>query len=159
MDLLRARLQGPPADVWGRFYTELFFLDEPTALAAGHRPCFECRRRDAEAFAQMWRTAGGFGARPSADQMDEVLHHERLNGRAKRLHRGAIDALPDGAFVALDGEPFAIRGDVLLHWTPQGYDTRTKRPRGRAIDVLTPPTILAVLSAGYEPRWHPSCHA
>jgi hypothetical protein len=86
--------------------------------------------------------------------MDEVLHHERLNGRAKRLHRGAIDALPDGAFVALNGEPFAVRGDVLLHWTPQGYDTRTERPRGRVVDVLTPPTILAVLSAGYAPRWH-----
>src|ERR1700756_86958 len=82
--------KGRRRDVWGRFYTELFFLDEPTALAAGHRPCFECRRKDAEAFAEMWRTAGGFGARPSADQMDEVLHHERLNGRAKRLHRGAI---------------------------------------------------------------------
>src|SRR5690348_12070398 len=83
-------------DVWGRFYTELFFLDEPTALAAGHRPCFECRRGDAVAFAECWREAGGFGARPSADQMDEVLHHERLRGRAKRLHRAAIAALPDG---------------------------------------------------------------
>jgi hypothetical protein len=148
--------KGRRRDVWGRFYTELFFLDEPTALAAGHRPCFECRRKDAEAFAEMWRAAGGFGARPSADQMDEVLHHERLSGRAKRPHRRAIDALPDGAFIALDGEPFCIRGDMLLHWTPQGYDTRTKRPRGRTIDVLTPPAILAVLSAGYAPRWHTS---
>src|ERR1051326_2384074 len=141
--------KGRHRDVWGRFYTELFFLDEPTALAAGHRPCFECRRKDAEAFAERWRTARGLGARPSADQMDEVLHHERLNGRAKRLHRCAIDALPDGAFVALDGEPFAIRGDLLLHWRPESYDTRTTRPRGRIVDVLTPPAILAVLSAGY----------
>jgi hypothetical protein len=69
--------------------------------------------------------------------------------------RRAIDALPDSAFIALDGEPFAVRGDMLLHWTPQGYDTRTKRPRGRIIDVLTPPAILAVLSAGYARRGHP----
>jgi hypothetical protein len=107
----------------------------------------------------MWRTARGLGARPSADQMDEVLHDERLRGRAKRLHRRAIDALPDGAFIALDGEPFAIRGGLLLQWTPQGYDTRTKRPRGRIVDVLTPPAILAVLSAGYAPRWHPGAGA
>ena len=147
--------KGRQRDVWGRFYTELFFLDEPTALAAGHRPCFECRRKDAEAFAEMWRRAGAFGARPSADQMDEVLHRERLRGRARRLHRASIAALPDSAFVALDGEPFCVRGDVLLHWTPQGYDARTRRPHGPAVDVLTPLTILAVLEAGYAPRWHP----
>ena len=146
--------KGRQRDVWGRFYTELFFLDEPTALAAGHRPCFECRRKDAEAFAEFWRAARGLGARPSADRMDDMLHDERLDGRAKRLHRRAIDALPDGAFIALDGEPFCVRGDVLLHWTPQGYDARTTRPRGRIVDVLTPPAILAVLSAGYAPRWH-----
>ena len=147
--------KGRRRDVWGRFYTELFFLDEPTALAAGHRPCFECRRKDAEAFAGMWRTARGLGVRPSADQMDEVLHHERLKGCAKRLHRGAIGALPDGAFAALDGEPFCIRGKELLHWTPQGYDTRTKRPSGRIVDVLTPPTILAARSRPTGP-WRPS---
>jgi hypothetical protein len=107
----------------------------------------------------MWRVAGGFGVRPSADAMDEVLHEERLRGRDKRLHRSAIGALPDGAFVVLDGEPFAIRGDALLHWTPDGYDARRQRPRGSAVDVLTPPTILAVLAAGYEPRWHRSADA
>jgi hypothetical protein len=148
--------KGRQRDVWGRFYTELFFLDEPTALAAGHRPCFECRRKDAVAFAASWRKARRLAARPLADQMDEVLHAERLRGRAKHLHRRAIAALPDGAFIALDGEPFAVRGDALLHWTPQGYDGRKTRPRGLTVDVLTPPAILAVLSAGYRPRWHPS---
>ncbi len=146
-------------DVWGRFYTELFFLDEPTALAAGHRPCFECRRRDAEAFAESWREARRLSARPLADRMDEVLHGERLRGRAKRLHRRAIDALPDGAFIVTDGEAFAIRGDALLHWTPQGYAARKPRLRGATVDVLTPPAILAVLSAGYRPRWHPSAES
>ena len=74
-------------DVWGRSYTELFFLDEVTALAAGHRPCFECRRKDAQAFAECWRQAFKLSARPRAGDMDDVLHRERLDGRAKRRHR------------------------------------------------------------------------
>lgn len=148
--------KGRHRDVWGRFYTELFFLDEPTALAAGHRPCFECRRREAEAFAEHWRCAQRLGERPSADAMDKVLHRERLDGRAKRRHRRAIDGLPDGALVACDGAAFAVRGDALLRWSPNGYDGRRPRPRGIAVDVLTPPSITAVLAGGYAPRWHPS---
>jgi hypothetical protein len=150
--------KGRQRDVWGRFYTELFFLDEPTALTAGHRPCFECRRQDAEAFAEHWRAAHRLRRRPYAFEMDEVLHGERLRGRAKRLHRRKIDGLPDGAFVALAGNAFAIRGNALLRWTPDGYDIRKPRPRGGTVDVLTPPAILAVLSVGYEPRWHPSAN-
>src|ERR1700726_2224782 len=134
-------------DVWGRFYTELFFLDEPTALAAGHRPCFECRRKDAQAFAETWCKAHGIHTRPSASEMDDALHCERLRGRAKRLHQCNIDVLPDGAFVALEEVAYAVRGDALLRWTPQSYDIRKKRPRHIAVDVLTPPAILAVLSA------------
>jgi hypothetical protein len=148
--------KGRHRDVWGRFYTELFFLDEPTALAAGHRPCFECRREAAVAFAERWRAARGLSVRPYAGEMDEVLHGERLQGRAKRLHRRSIDALPDGAFVAMDGAAFAVRGEALWRWTPAGYETRRRRPRRVAVDVLTPPAILAVLSAGYTPHWHPS---
>ena len=91
--------KGRHRDVWGRFYTELFFLDEVTALAAGHRPCFECRRQDAVAFAEKWRQAQKLRASPKAGEMDAVLHGERLKGRLKRLHRRAIDELPDGAFV------------------------------------------------------------
>ena len=146
-------------DVWGLFYTELFFLDEVTALAAGHRPCFECRRKDAVAFAEKWQVARRLRARPTAGEMDEVLHRERLDGRAKRLHRVPINDLPDGAFIALEESAFAVRGDALLRWTPQGYDARPARPRGVTVDILTPPAILAVLSAGYEPRWHPSANA
>jgi hypothetical protein len=146
--------KGRQRDVWGRYYTELFFLDEPTALAAGHRPCFECRRKDAEAFAEAWRKAKRLGTRPYADEMDEVLHGERLAGRAKRLHRRAIDGLPDGAFVTFDGAAFAACGAELLRWTPDGYSAQQRRPRGIIVDVLTPPSILALLSAGYYPRWH-----
>src|SRR5579862_8165650 len=74
--------KGRRRDVWGRFYTELFFLDEATALAAGHRPCFECRRKDAQAFAEAWRVATGAADPPSADEMDWVLHDQRCSGRS-----------------------------------------------------------------------------
>jgi hypothetical protein len=147
--------KGRRRDVWGRFYTELFFLDEPTALAAGHRPCFECRRKDAETFAEKWREARRLSRPPHAPEMDDILHHERLRGGAKRLHRRDIDELPDGAFAAFDQTAFAIQGDTLLRWTPNGYHGRKPRPHRISVDVLTPPTILAVLSAGYKPRWHP----
>src|ERR1041384_3793105 len=79
--------KGRQRDVWGRYYTELFFLDEVTALAAGHRPCFECRRKDADEFATLWQEAFKLPNRPRAGDMDSVLHAERLAGRAKRLHR------------------------------------------------------------------------
>jgi hypothetical protein len=143
-------------DVRGRFYTELFFVDEPTALAAGHRPCFECRRADARRFAEAWRQAHDLSAPPSAGEMDVVLHEQRLAGCAKRLHSRDIDLVPDGAFVALGGEAFAVRGDALLRWTPNGYDARKSRPRRGSADVLTPPAILNVLAVGFAPHWHPS---
>jgi hypothetical protein len=143
-------------DVWGRFYTELFFLDEPTALAAGHRPCFECRRADAESFATGWQAAHRLPKRPRAGEMDAVLHEQRLRGRAKRLHHRNIDTLPDGAFILLEDAAVAVRGRALLPWTPEGYDARQRRPRNVTVDVLTPPAILAVLTAGFEPHWHPS---
>jgi hypothetical protein len=143
-------------DVWGRFYTELFFLDEVTALAAGHRPCFECRRKDAVAFAELWGAAFKLKSRPFAGDMDGVLHAERLDGRAKRRHRRAIDDLPDGAVIAMEEGAFAVRGNALLQWTPAGYAARKRRPHGDTVDVLTPPAILKVLAAGYRPQWHPS---
>jgi hypothetical protein len=101
--------KGRHRDVWGRFFTELFFLDEPTALAAGHRPCFECRRKEAQAFAELWRIADKLSAAPRAPEMDAVLHAQRLDGRAKRLHRREIDDLPDAAFIAMDGAAFAAK--------------------------------------------------
>lgn len=143
-------------DVWGRYYTELFFLDEVTALAAGHRPCFECRRREAQAFAEAWQRSFKLGTRPRAGDMDDVLHRERLDGRGKRRHRRALDDLPDGAVIATQEGAFAVRGNALLPWTPAGYAARKRRPRGGTVDVLTPPAILKVLAAGYRPQWHPS---
>jgi hypothetical protein len=148
--------KGRHRDVWGRYYTELFFLDEATALAAGHRPCFECRRKDAQDFAELWRMANKLPAAPRAPEMDAVLHAQRLDGRVKRLHRREIDDLPDAAFIAMHGAAFAVHGDALLRWTPEGYDARRPRPRRISVDVLTPPAMLKVLAAGYKPHWHPS---
>jgi hypothetical protein len=142
-------------DVWGRYYTELFFLDEVTAFAAGHRPCFECRRKDAVKFALLF---SGKRRRTSAPAMDEVLHAERLDGKAKRLHRRKLDMLADGAMIARAGGAFAVRGKYLLPWTPSGYGSAQPRPRGIEADLLTPPSIVAVLKAGYAPLWHPSAH-
>ena len=148
--------KGRQRDVWGRYYTELFFLDEVTALAAGHRPCFECRRKDAEAFAEAWQQVFKLLRPPRADEMDLVLHAGRLNGRTKRRHRRNIDGLPDGTFVVLEEGTWAVRGNTLLRWTPEGYDTSKSRPRGTIVDVLTPPAIIGALAAGYRPRWHSS---
>ena len=148
--------------VWGNGYTELFFLDEPTAFAAGHRPCFECRRRDAVAFAANWAASREEPAPPRAAEMDRVLHAERLDGRGTRRRSLPIDDLPDGAMLTMPGEPpsvFALRGEHLLPWAPDGYGNARPRPHGILVDVLTPPSILAVLAQGYRPQWHPSAEA
>ena len=145
--------KGRQRDVWGRYYTELFFLDEITALAAGHRPCFECRRAAAEKFA---RSFSGKNRRASAPAMDVILHAERLDDKTKRIHKRNIDKLPDGAILAVNGALFAVRGARLLQWTPRGYRQGPRRPRGITVEVLTPPSMLRVLKAGYAPLWHPS---
>jgi hypothetical protein len=148
--------KGRHRKVWGDSYTELFFLDEVTALAAGHRPCFECRRKDADRFATLF---SGKPKRATAPAMDLVLHAERLDAKQKRTHRRNIDDLPDGAMIARDGDAYAVRGQRLLYWTPKGYDGSELRPCGTQVDVLTSPSILKVLAAGYAPLWHPSATA
>ncbi len=135
--------------VWGHGYTELFFLDEVTALAAGHRPCFECRRAEAEKFRALFDE----GRHVSAPQMDAVLHQERLDGRGKRMCERAFDQLPDGAMIAMEGRAYAVSGGALLPWRFEGYGPARQRPRGGIAQVLTPPSILRVLAAGYRPRW------
>jgi len=143
-------------------YTELFFLDEATALAAGHRPCFECRRADAQQFAALWSKAHRLSEAPRAGAMDDILHPERVEPRgAKRTYTAALAGLPDGAFVlhaACGGSKRAYLVDAyrLLAWTPAGYEKAISRPAQAHIEVLTPPSIVAVLSAGYRPMLHPS---
>jgi len=141
----------------GRF-TELFFLDEATAFAAGHRPCALCRREDYDRFTAIWRER--HGGEHGADAIDERLHAERFDpaAKAKRLHRADLRDLPDGAFVLHDDRPWLVRGAQLLRWSPAGYEDRVARPGGAAT-VITPPSLLAVLSAGWDgavPLLHPT---
>ncbi len=138
-------------------YTELFFLDESTAFAAGHRPCFECRRADAIRFANLWTDTHGITRRARADAIDRVLHAERLDAAGEKCrHTIALDALPAGAmFVSsrLTGAHLVL-DDALLAWTPAGYRHRIARPTGWQVEALTPPGIIAVLKCGYRPLLH-----
>ena len=139
----------------GRSWTELFFLDEATAFAAGHRPCFFCRRDDAKRFCAAWEQGNG-GARALAPEIDAVLHRERLEGGRKRLHPlpAPIEQLADGVMVALDGESYLIAMGEALRWSFDGYH-RTMKRMGSAM-LLTPPSIVRALAAGYRPVLHPS---
>jgi hypothetical protein len=141
--------KGRHREVWRTGYTELFFLDEVTALAAGHRPCCECRRKAARSF------QAALGSGLSLDEIDARLHAERLDGRAKRIHRATAEDLPDAAMIAIDGRSFAIRGESMLAWSLAGYGPLRRRASG-AVDVLTPPLTLAALRGGYGPLWHPT---
>lgn len=138
--------------VWSESYTELFFLDEITALAAGHRPCYECRRQDANAFALAVARNDGLRRVFSADELDRRLHLERLEGREKRLHKRPFDSLPDGTMILHQSEFFAVAGHQLLRWTPGGYASRIERPARGTADAITPPTAIAALAGGYKPR-------
>ncbi len=148
-----------------RRYTELFFLDEATALAAGHRPCFECRRADALRFAELWLAAhGGEGSsgRATAGAMDAALHRQRISGNGTgRVVAAATEHLPDGVMIRIAGDARAmlIEGDRLLPWSPAGYGSGVARPRGQIPSfgqVLTPFPTIAVIARGYRPAVHPS---
>jgi hypothetical protein len=142
----------------GRF-TELFFLDEATAFAAGHRPCALCRRDDFNRFVAIWDDL--HPGQASADAIDAQLHRERLDPatRGARLHHAALETLPDGAFVVHGQAPCQVLGSQLLVWTPASYAERARRPPlGQAV-LITPPSLVAVLRAGWEPAvpvLHPS---
>jgi hypothetical protein len=145
----RRRAEGPLPP--GR-YTGLFFLDEATALAAGHRPCAECRHADYRSFLGLTGATG-------ADELDRRLHADRLGADGgRRVYEQRVQELPDGVFVLLDGTPHLVLGDALLRWAPGGYAERRRRPRG-SLDVVTPPISLDVLASGWEgsvPLLHPS---
>jgi hypothetical protein len=139
----------------GRSWTELFFLDEAVALAAGHRPCFFCRRQSAEAFRAAWANARG-GKAPFAAEIDAVLHEERLDHGRKRLHAVPDDVseLPDGAVIAAAGEAYTIARGRAFRWSQQGYEAVSGIPR--ADGLLTPSSTLLALRAGYRPVLHPA---
>ncbi len=142
----------------GRF-TELFFLDEATAFAAGHRPCALCRREDYVRFGVLWSEfhPGADGA----DAIDARLHRERVAAgtRAQLRHPAQLADLPDGAFVLRDDAPWIVLGEELLRWTPGGYAERRPRPASEPVSLLTPPSLVSVLARGWEgvvPLLHPS---
>jgi hypothetical protein len=141
-----------------RSWTELFFLDEATALSAGHRPCFFCRRDDALKFRAAWEKGNGV-ANVRAAEIDSVLHRERLEGHAKRLHPLPMpwQRLPDGAMLREASDSSLVLQGRALHWSPAGY--RDSRTVLEDAVLLTPPSTLRALSAGYRPVLHPTAAA
>lgn len=143
-------------------YTELFFLDEATALAAGHRPCFECRRQRFRDFCTAWQIGNQIehSEQITAGAIDDRLHTERLGpDRTKRLHSARLEELPDGVFVRQEAwgpDPYLLWNGQLLTWTPAGYTNRRKRPRRAEVEVLTPASTVRAIQAGYIPAVHPS---
>jgi len=136
----------------GRSWTELFFLDEAVALAAGHRPCFLCRRPAALHFREAWAT-GNARPVPSAKAMDTVLHAERIDRRG-HPQPGRLNDLPDGTMVECAGAAFLLHHGFARRWTERGYGW--PEYLARADRLLTPPSTVAALCAGYRPIIHPS---
>jgi len=150
---------GRNAPSGGAGWTELFFLDEVTALAAGHRPCFYCRRDAAKAFQRCFAEGNGLGL-PTAQAMDLMLHRQRRAAGTTPLPiSGAeIRRLPDGAMITFGDRAFAMRGGALLPWSFAGYGgpARSCRNLPEGATLLTPSASVAALKAGYRPVWHPS---
>ena len=149
--------------------TELYFLDEATGLAAGHRPCGECRYHEYQAFKRAWARAvsADGGDVPGVQEIDARLHADRLAGPGvRRTYRAPLAGLPSGTMVDIGGAPWLVHGGRLLAWTPDGYRTGGYRTGGYrtgaaeapsgAVTVITPRATVAVLAAGYQPVLHPS---
>ena len=140
-------------------YTELFFLDEAVALAAGHRPCAECRRERFNAFKDAWvRSGNARGANsPLADEMDSELHRTRFDRREGKITwQASLNSLPDGCFVEIERSSYLVWGDALLLWSPEGYLQKRHRPNGLTVTVLTPEPVVQCIRRGYRPEIHKS---
>lgn len=137
-------------------WTELFFLDEATALAAGHRPCFFCRRDAARSFQAAWKAGHGGGAKPTAGEMDATLHRQRLIGGKKRLHPlpTPLSHLPDGAMVAVGNEAYLVVAQRTFLWSADGYFAAD--PPSDIDGLLTPPATVKAMLAGYGAVLHPA---
>jgi len=133
----------------GKGYTSLFFLDEVTALSAGHRPCFYCRRRDAQLFLSL--------ASPPlmADEADRIVDRERRGPKPEV----EIQGLPDGAMIDVGEGPFAVKGDHLLAWSFEGYNGAWPRRSVMSARLLTPKLYVGILARGFKPRWHESARS
>lgn len=137
-------------------YTELFFMDEATAFAAGHRPCFECRRKDYNKFKSFWLKGNpgyGFDEKTSIQKIDGILHLERINsGKSKVTYEGAINRLPDGSFVLFDNKPYLICNGLMYLWSAFGYEKGIAIPDTGILPVLTPKSVVNAFKAGYVPQ-------
>jgi len=143
-------------------YTELFFLDEAVALAAGHRPCAECRRARFTAFTEAWkqRRKPYVETPVRADEMDAELHAARIHRAGGKItYEAPMKSLPNGSFVEVDGAPYLVLGDAVYLWTPERYAKRDRRPDGLMVTVLTPRPIIECFRMGYEPAIHGSVSA
>lgn len=143
-------------------YTELFFLDEATALAAGHRPCAECSRARFKMFVSIWAEANSkliSRGKISVGIIDNILHDERITrDRQKVTYPQQLALLPRGSFITLENDdlPYLVLEDALLAWHPEGYGQRIPRPASELVQVLTPRSIVRTLAHGYEANIHPS---
>jgi hypothetical protein len=141
-------------------YTPLFFLDEATALAAGHRPCAECRRPAYTRFKSLWLQANTDliqQAHPPIAAIDAILHRERLTERReKRVYQAPLTDLPIGTFITLDDAAYLVWEENLLRWSPAGYVEIQPKPGDTVVNVLTPASVVKTLAAGYVPETHPS---
>jgi hypothetical protein len=137
-------------------YTELFFLDEATAFAAGHRPCFECRRPDADRFKRLWLKANPgyhFDERTPIREIDDILHKERIKRDGTKVTYTESPArLPNGAFIVYEELPYLLLGGLIYQWTAFGYEKGRPLPRVDKITVLTPKSIINTFRAGYIPQ-------
>lgn len=144
----------------GRTWTELFFLDEATAFAAGHRPCAECRRAAYDIFRTAWAAAHPNGTSPRANEIDKALHAERVERSSRRqvTHERTASELPDGTFIRLGNECWLIHDGRLHLWSPGGYRATRPVPPDE-VTVLTPASLVAVMASGYRAALHPSANA
>jgi hypothetical protein len=143
-------------------YTELFFLDEAVALAAGHRPCAECRRERFNAFKAAWARSGNSpgGSSPLADEIDLELHRTRIDRKKGKIaFMASLSSLPDGCFVQIEASSYLVWRDTLLLWSPEGYKEEHHRPGNLSVAVLTPEPVVRCIRNGYSPEIHSSLHA
>lgn len=135
-------------------YTELFFLDEVTAFAAGHRPCFECRRKDHDRFKAFWVTGNrltGINVHTSINDIDKILHKERIDRMGEKVtYQEHIRDLPEGSFITIDDRPYLIANKKLYPWTPFGYEIPIPLPKTGMVTVLTPRSTVNAFKAGYK---------
>ncbi|MBT1708416.1 hypothetical protein KK062_09285 [Fulvivirgaceae bacterium PWU5] len=137
-------------------WTELFFLDEATAFAAGHRPCFECRREDAKRFKSCWIQGNhlyNFSMSTSIKEIDAIIHRERItHEEEKAMHQRLPSAIPEGTFTLMNEDPYLFSKGKLHRWTPFGYEDSIAVPEASLLTILTPDSIVNAFRAGYAPQ-------